>query len=138
MTADRSYHSPETQCLLVITKRPGFRDGGFLSKPHAFLAPKITLNFELVMDMVDWTPGGQELFPMVDLDRLDLQLSNRKTREALKLRRIVETERNPGASVETTSYSRATISKDEKKLGPPVLTSGHSSRGCDVPSSMFD
>src|SRR5271154_869974 len=107
MTADRSYHSPETQCLLVITKRPGFRNPASLSKPHAFLAPKITLNSVLVMDTVDWTPGDQELFPMVDLDRLDLQLSNRKTREALKLRRIVETERNPGASVETTSYSKS-------------------------------
>ena len=55
------------------------------------------------MDTVDWTPGGQELSPMADLDRLDLQLSNSKTREALKLRRIVDAERNPGASVETTS-----------------------------------
>ena len=124
--------------MLVITKRPRFRDAGFLSKPHAFLAPKITLNFVLVMDTVDWTPGGQELFPMVDLGRLYLQPSNSKTGEGSKLRRIVEAKRNPGASVETTSYSRATISKDEKKLGPPMLTSGHSSRGRDVPSSMFD
>jgi hypothetical protein len=110
MTADWSYHSPETQCLLVITKRPGCRDGGFPSKPHAFLAPTITLNFVLVMDTVDWTPGG-----------LDLQLSNSKTREASKLRGIVEAKRNPGASVETTSYSRAIIGKDEKKLGPANL-----------------
>jgi hypothetical protein len=55
------------------------------------------------MDTVDGTPGGQGLPSMVDLDRLDLQLSNSNTREALKLRRIVETEMNPGASVETTS-----------------------------------
>jgi hypothetical protein len=64
---------------------------------------KTLCKFVLIMDIVDQTPGGQELFPMVDLDRLDLQLSNSKTREALKLRRIVDTERNPGATVETTS-----------------------------------
>jgi hypothetical protein len=70
--------------LLVITKRLGCRDGGFLSKPHAFPAAKITLNFELVMDKVDWTYGGQELFPMVDLGRLYLQLSNSKTGGSVK------------------------------------------------------
>jgi hypothetical protein len=89
------------------------------------------------MDTVDRTPGGQEPFPMADLDRLDLQLSNSKTREAVKLRRIVEVERNPGASVETASCSRAQISKDEEKLGPLMLTCGHSSLGRNVPSSVL-
>jgi hypothetical protein len=55
------------------------------------------------MDTVDRTPGGQEPFSMADFDRLDLQLSKSNAREALKLRRIVETEGNPGASVETAS-----------------------------------
>jgi len=88
------------------------------------------------MDTVDWIPGGQEPFPMVDLGTLYLQLGNSKTGEVSKLRRSVEAKRNPGASVETTSYSRAMISKDEKKLGPLLLTSDHSS-GCDMPSSML-